>query len=286
MKKYLVLFILSGLFSYAFADTAELNDDPNNIVTQINNSLSFYVAGQHIDYKEYADSRVVDSQKGNLPGFIVELNKSIGGLVLTFDANYFQGSLTYDGSTWGGTPLSFEGKHTVYGYSWQLAYPFAVQNNLILGPVAKIGYREWDRNTDAASHPGDYEEAYMNYYAQLGFDLGAMVNDSFYIDNTLLFGSTFNARMAPSAMPLGYQAPMFNLGSEPIFTDKLQANYAPFSNLLLKAFVQFNMFSFGQSKDYLVGYDQQGNPVNLHEPHSTTTDTTLGLGVGYSFAGI
>lgn len=70
--------------------------------------------------------------------------------------------------------------------------------------------------------------------------------------------------------------PILSLGAEPDFTVKLQGNYEMSSNLLLRAFVSYDSFSFGQFERF----------QSLYEPHSTTTDTTLDLGIGYSFAGV
>ena len=123
----------------------------------------------HLEYKEKDSSgNFLDEDTAYLSGLSGEARYETGTIWTRVTAQYCSsGWAKYDGATQDGTPLVMYTKEKIYQYEGDLGYKALNASTATLTPYIGIGYRIWDRGSNALP---DYEEKYTWNYGSVGFD--------------------------------------------------------------------------------------------------------------------
>jgi hypothetical protein len=280
LKKRIICFsILIGLSSAAYSGPlpsieaqADINHSLSSHLWQ-DNQVHFNLYGEQIHYRELLENgTVLDSEKGTIPGASLRVSHRFSDYVLALEMHYASGTLRYDGATWGGTPLSFNGQHAIYGTYLQAKRPFRLNENIILSPLLRLGYRDWYRATDANTRPGDYSEEYQNSYLAAGIDFKYLINHSLYLDLSGAVGRIFSATV--EANPLGYDETL-KLGADWYYTLGARIGFQFNPQWIVSLFGDYSHFGYKKSLPDL--------QAGVYEPRSKTQDFKYGLGLSYYF---
>ncbi len=136
-----------------------------------NRGLTLGVAydGSHLAYSEEGpNGGCLDKDTAWLNGLALEARYETSVIWTRFTAQYLNsGWANYDGSTQDGTPLSMFTRERIYQYEGDFGYKALDLHTSTLTPYAGLGYRIWDRGSDALP---DYEEKYTWVYFAAGAD--------------------------------------------------------------------------------------------------------------------
>jgi hypothetical protein len=269
-----VVFVFMGCMSMAYAESS------SRYFPEINQrAFDLGASTQHLSYKEFSGSGVVlDREYGNVPMARASLSipfTHVRGHPLTFslDGDFSNGRLTYDGATWGGTPLKFQAKHRIYDYVSGLSYLYASSASWAIEPMMSLGYHRWHRGVDAAAHPGHYGEFYSHYNWFVGGVFRYALTPKIHVASTIRFGRTFSAEISVEDMGGGFSIPAASLGNKPAFSCVEDVRWQATPDWSVHAFVAYMRFAYGKSPISSGG---------TYEPDSRTSSTNYGLAVTYN----
>jgi len=246
-------------------------------------SLEVSLSGLKFNYKEYSSGNVLDSESSsfnNLYGINVRYSKEIGKFILNSNFEYNRGTTHYNGSTWGGTPLSLT-KHNVYLYNLNLIGKYSLfanktstgKNNLYV--LGGLGYRFWNRGT--SDYSGDYNEQYKWPYYLLGGEIKTQFNNKFVIGLQAYYQKAINPKMKSY---LGSGA-TYNLGKTYGYRVSIPIKYALKTNYGIVFRYIYDYWKI--SKSDIQNVTLSGISVPTYEPDSKTRNQYLNIGFYYNF---
>ena len=178
----------------------------------ISSNFSFGLSSSNYLYKEYNDNgKVIDSETADdLYNFSLSYGKQFTPKhSLKLSLNYLFGVFTYDGSTWSGTPITYNTYNnylinilTNYKYTQPINNSYTIKYNL------GIGYRLWARGYDE-NNPNDYREYYKWFYASTGIDNIIKITNN--IDSNIFI--KYNQAINPTLKVMLGNNPTLNLGN-------------------------------------------------------------------------
>jgi len=145
------------------------------------NSVEVMLSSLKFNYKEYVNSTYLDGDSSSFSkmlGLKVSLTQKIKKFKLDEKFEYNRGETHYDGSTWGGTPLSLTKKNVNLLNAKLIASYLMMDDETSLGSgqfylSAGLGYRRWNRGK--SDYVGDYNEKYYWPY----YLVGANIDETF-----------------------------------------------------------------------------------------------------------
>jgi opacity protein-like surface antigen len=253
-------------------------------ILSANNQAGIAFATTNFDYLETVSGAKFDSEGGWVPGVNVSLSLMNNMLVNNF---YFRADYTHlDGKTdyvggYNETPTS---PATPYGsvkakspavvddIDFRFGKGFELSRNFMATPYLGAGYHDWQRNVG-------YQEEYTNGYVGAGLMLQWSPINRFVLSANGLVGTTFDSHIVTGgSLPIDVA-----LGESTIYRVGLSGDYALTRSIHVNAGVEYVDFAYGKSAVTVFSDGQHNYYVN--EPDSTTKNTTVKVGVGYSFGG-
>jgi opacity protein-like surface antigen len=283
----------SALAAGLSTGSAGLKDGPAWVpasIIEANNQIAIQFAATNFDYTETGDparglSGTLDTERNWVPGVSVELSLMRDWIVSNF---YFNARYTYLGGT-----TDYRGERvfdayeypTEYGsvslkngaavndFDFRLGKGFEVQPNLMVTPYLGVGYHDWQRKVN------DGEE-YSNGYVGGGMLVQWAPASGFVLSAHGLIGSAFGSYIdvLGSYHPASVMATIGGvfsgpLGDSAIYRVGLSADYALTRTIHLNAGVEWVDYKYGESAIY----------DGWYEPDSSTSNTTVRVGLGYAF---
>lgn len=254
--------ILTGAPHFAWADLAGIKAS--------NNQIGFQAVSTHVDYTERDDFGILDTERGNVPGFALSYSAMWqNNYYLQLQHGRSEGHTRYVGQplvggTGYGSVVDRSGA-TMTDYSVRVGRGFAISDAVMLTPYGELGHHRWERGVnDGETYTHDY------------FGIGALAQYSpmpkLVLTANLLAGRTFHADIdVDGAAPFAFSAP---LGNSDLYKAGLAADYAFTQNFHGMVGVDYSTFNYGDSDVSAGGY---------YEPDSKTHYTTVRIGVGYAF---
>jgi hypothetical protein len=256
-------------------------------------SLVLVNAGElHIDlmgsflktnYKEYKNSEVLDSESSkylDMKGLTLDVYKdfeSKNRVVLGIEYN--MGSTTYNGSTWGGTPLEFKRKNS-YLLNSKILYESFLKTYEYSSYIEKmyfdlgVGYRYWNRGK--SDYAGDYDERYKWPYFIIGFSATETFS-KFDYETSFFYHRAVSPEMDAD---LGSGA-TFDLGKTDGYRFELPIRYHLATNYGITFKYTYDYWKIGKSDSESVTFSD-GNYL-VYEPDSKTKNQYLNLGIYLNF---
>ena len=235
------------------------------------NSLEYYLFSINMDYREfdqngaYLDGDSCGFGKLNGIGIKYSATKNISYFL---KIEYANGKTHYDGSTWGGTPLSLTKKNV---YIWNLEGGIKPINNPM---YLSIGYRYWNRGK--SDYQGDYDEQYYWPYMGIGYFYVVKLNKIFFTSD-LAYQYAINPKIN---VHLG-SGTTLNLGYTSGLKFQLKAFYPYSDNIMLSFMYRYQFWHINRSESGSIILD--GSNTQIVEPESFTRNQYLGIGVVYKY---
>ncbi|ACM92153.1 hypothetical protein NAMH_1021 [Nautilia profundicola AmH] len=234
-------------------------------------NIEYYLYSINFDYKEYSSSGVYldgeSSNFGSLNGIGVKYSDRTS-LPFYLKGEYAYGSTHYDGSTWGGTPLSLT-KDGVYLINLEGGiHPF--RNPYYLA----FGYRYWNRGK--SDYPGDYDEQYYWSYFSFGY---------FYIFKIrkVFLTTDFQYQLAinPKLDAHIGSGTTLDLGTTEGLKFQIASYFKYNSRIMISLMYRYQFWHINRSDPASVVLN--GTTTYIVEPESFTRNQYLGIGVLYKF---
>lgn len=254
---------------------------PGGDIVRANNQVSADFVETYIDYGPEFLTGVgapLDTEKGWVPG--VRVTGSLMQNFGSFCNIYLMGSFTYlNGSTqyWasGGPVTANTDGATVNNFDFRIGKGFGPSSNFMLTPYLGVGSNWWNRLLNG---PFGYDEKYSHAYVGGGLLVQFSPAPRWVISADGLIGEAFDSSMTASPTPGGVAIPglftTFTLGNNPVYMVGASVDYAFTEHWHANAGVDYSYFSYGQSAP---------NAAGFLEPNSTTSYTTVSIGVGYGW---
>jgi len=226
----------------------------------------FYTYTVIMDYKEYVNGAVIDKDTtnfGELNGIGVEYTKK-DRINLKLKMEFAYGTSTYDGATWGGTPVTNK-QDDVYIFNAEA----------MVGKIFYIGlgYRLWNRGT--SSNPGDYNEKYYWPYFAIKYDYPFVTKNFAFVPSI-----TYQTALSPKMKVELGNNPVLDLGA----TDGYNINlplYFKTKKVVWYLFYRYQYWHISKSDDAVL---KVGNTINvIYEPESETRNQYIGAGIVLNF---
>ncbi len=249
------------------------NTFDRNCFQEVNNNISIIPSGQYFKYDEFLPSgRVTDNDGGTLYGITVDLKRSIDTFVLGLSGSFYKGNVQYEFFPIDQPPLIQNPEQKLLNYSLSLSRPLMIKNfGVVIEPIVKLGYRQWNRDTNPENTTASYEEIYFNYFYAGGIGLSSFIKKIYiYID--FLAGRTLQPQNG--VYVLQQLGPIVRLGAKSRFESSMWLRYAISKKWMLVSFVNYTKFRYGPSSPVT---DPTG------EPPSKTQQIKYGFGISYGF---
>jgi len=130
-------------------------------------SIGPAVLGFH--YREQApDGSALDRERGALPGFCAALSQSAGRLFVRMAGCYYHGTVSYDGHTQSGVPVSTDTDESLGDGRMEVGGRFGTPGARVYRVYGLVGYRRWDRTVRSTPTVNGLSEIYTWPYVGLG----------------------------------------------------------------------------------------------------------------------
>jgi len=232
-------------------------------------SLEFGVGYHYFDYKEDLPAPLKSTESGWLPSVYLSYTRmKKSDLFVKIYGDYASGDITFDGTTMGGTPISFsDSRQKLLKIEADFGYAFGVTEHFLLIPYVGYGYRYWERGqARITSTYIEYEEDYSWSYMPIGLKADYYINERWNIGGTIAIHIMFNGKMKIGDTE-------FDLGNKTGFYADLPVTYKFTSNWSIVGTPWYEYSEIGQS-NIVAGY---------YEPASKTNQYGFKLGVSYSY---
>jgi hypothetical protein len=243
--------------------------DQTDILTA-NNQIQLQAISTHVDYAEHDQFGILDSERGDVPGFGISYSAMWGNnyyLQLQYSRN--NGDTRYVGQaliggTGYGSVVDRSGA-TITDYSARLGRGFVLTDRMMLTPYGELGHHRWERGVNEG-------ETYTHDY----FGIGALAQYSpvpkLVLTANLLAGRTFNAHIdVAGSAPYAFSA---SLGNADLYKAGIAADYAFTQNFHGTLGLDYTSLDYGDSAVSSGGF---------YEPDSRTRNTSINVGIGYAF---
>lgn len=248
------------------------------------NNFTIGVSGLKMDYTEVDSSgSFLDKDSSNLSDIVgieaslsFPLSKNFNGNIY---GSYHNGSSSYDGATWGGTPLSFTHTDvTIINMEGTIDYDLIEKSHsspLSMKIKTGLGYRNWDRGM--SDYVGSYNEIYSWAYGIIGTNLSYDLNKNVNIGLNFDYKKSFYGNLE-----IGLDSKT-NLALDNVdgMTFSIPVEYKISNSFSLITEAKYEIWNIKQSdpKNVVIS----GTPVTIFEPESETKNTYLGIKAKFSF---
>lgn len=125
----------------------------------------------YFDYQETGDAgQVLNEETGDIPGVYIAWSPDLGSrLWLRLEASYASHSLTYDGQTQAGAPLTTSTHERLIHYDGRVGGQW-FQGNLAVRPYLSARYQRWDREIQPTPTTLGLNEYYRWWEAGAGVE--------------------------------------------------------------------------------------------------------------------
>lgn len=287
MKITLRALIAAGICWTYFCHPAHANE----AIIDSNNEIGISAGNENFQYHEHNEfppgesvrdvnpPHWLDSNVGNMPAINLHLSRQgplfgISDVFTSIDLTYAKGNTTYVGNSVQYEWLSYHGPDISRVYSplrfnspgWTADAAVKVGKGIPLGsrwqltPYLTAGAHVWNRDSN---YPHNY---YSHGQAGIGFML------QYSPISRLVLGLDASAQEAFSSK-VSENGEVYDLGSKPILTGKISADYAMTRHWHVTASYTVSQFRYGHSQ-----------VINgVWEPSDVTTTQTVMGGLAYSF---
>lgn len=223
---------------------------------------------ENASWDEYISGTKVVHEHGPRITFTDTLAYKLGRYDSWTSFKYFKStSMTYDGQTMGGTPVSTDVDYNGFDLDTNIAYPVGVQSRVLAG----LGVKSWSR--EIKNPAGTQKEDYTSWYVKAGMDykffpeltVSAVAKLPFYTTEDAHFGD-FGAENNPALKPKA------TLGA------LLEAKYQLHDNMNIAAYYDYTKFN--QSSDVTLDFGG-GATATAYQPKSV--EKLLGVRLDYRF---
>jgi hypothetical protein len=244
-----------------------------------NNQIAAQFVTTNFDYLETDAGMKVDSEGGWVSGAGASItwqgNFAVKNFYFNAQYTYLNGKTDYVGSLLGGGAYgSATGKNgaTVNDIDFRIGRGLEIGGNLQLTPYLGFGYHDWQRGANTG-------EEYWHAYAGAGLLVQWNPVAGLVLSGHGLAGGTFDSQISIHTIPGpgGITGSTLTLGRADTERLGFAADYAVTPRIHVNAGVEWVHFSYGQSN-----LDPTGTYL---EPESRTNNTTVKVGVGYSWGG-
>jgi hypothetical protein len=230
------------------------------------------------NYKEYGNSGVLDSESSkfnDIKGIDFSINQYFNKNKITLNLEYNRGETHYNGTTWGGAPLSLT-RNNAYLYNTNLIFNYFIFNdktdfgegNLYLS--GGFGYRYWNRGK--SDYSGDYNEKYKWSYYLIGFN----ANENFSkIDFDINF--YYQRAISPKMDADLFGGITYDLGKTDGYRFEFPIRYHLSKNYGLMAKYIYDYWKINKSTPVII------NNLITYEPESKTKNQYINIGFYYNF---
>jgi hypothetical protein len=277
MKKLILIAVLMIISIPTFSQAA----------STAGSSLQLGVGYRYFDYKEDLPAALRSTESGWLPDVNLSYTyKKKSNFYARIYGDYASADITFDGTTMGGTPISFSDSHQkFFKFEADFGYAVGVADNFLLIPYIGYGYRYWERGQarKTATYT-TFEEDYSWSYIPIGLKADYDINERWNIGGTIAINIMFNGKMKayPSKVIAGVNDPEFDLGNKIGFYVDLPITYKLTSNWSIVGTPWYEYSEIGQSNNVNITYG--GTVVGYaYEPGSKTNQYGFNLGASYSF---
>jgi len=234
-------------------------------------NVEYYLYSVDMNYKEYdTNGAYLDGESshfGELNGIGIKYT-SKESLWFYLKGEYAYGSTTYNGATWGGTPVVLN-KKDVYLLNFEGGiYPY--RNPYYIA----LGYRYWNRGK--SDYPGDYDEQY--YWPYLGFGYSYIFKiHKLFLTADFAYQYAINPKLDTH---LG-SGTTLDLGPTEGLKFELKGLINYENNIMFTFFYRYQYWNIDRSAPSSI--ELNGNTVYIVEPESVTRNQYLGVGLLYKF---
>jgi hypothetical protein len=236
--------------------------------------------GPELSYIQYEEPGVM-KEKGMMYGIGASYayhNK----LMLKGEGKFSFGFLNYDGTTWGGSPMTI---NDIPNYMWEfrglIGYDFAVLETTTITPYLGLGYRYLNDNSQQKSSSG-YKRESNYYYTPIGV---TVTND---LKNSWIIGLTVEYDLFWKGIQKSYLSDLDPRSNNP--ENNQNSGYGIKGSILVKKSVGRVTFLFEPFIRYwnIAESDLQKITLNgvdtgwvLYEPKNNSTEVGLKFSVGF-----
>ncbi len=283
LKKWLVS-LLIVMMALVYVHPTAAADRP---VYANESSFELGMTYNYFDYKEDINPPGKSNENGWLPGIYFDYAFRKKSIIYTkVHFNYSAADVTYDGSTRGGTPITYSDQAAkLFRFEWDIGYPIPIGNDFTLIPYTGYGYRYWSRSqARATSTYISYKEVYNWHYIPVGIKADYKINDRWNIGGSVaanfMFGGKMTAYLSESIG--GLNDVDFTLGNKVGFYTELPVTFRFTKNWALVLTPWYEYSAIGKSDNAAVTF---GSTVlgYAYEPDSNTHQYGINLGVNLSF---
>lgn len=256
-----LLCLILPLSQLAYADTIEVTP-----------SLYYF------QYQEFdSGNRVLDEEKGLLPGLKLVFNHSVSGGIIETHGSFFSGEVDYKGQTQSGAPHVTDTSERLIklGLKWRPNETESIPGRLFLG----FQYWDWDRDIQTRNGVLGLHEIYTWNELELGlkFESEIKQHSGYWLEISAFY--VFNPKLE---LLLPSSNLNLNLGQEPGFRIRAGKTWGNTDGL----YGSFNLFAeyweFGRSNTVFTN-DFFGQAAFLVEPRSESLHTGLELSINFQF---
>jgi hypothetical protein len=303
LMKCLFCLIFLILFAPAFAGSADFSQQPVgppaassapssgepgvSAAPSRNSSIQLGFTYSDFDYREDLDPPHKSTESGRLKGGYGFYEYSApshayGKLFL----GYSDSDVTYDGSTQGGTPLTFsDSRQKIFKFEVNVGYSIPLGKNTSIIPFLGYGYHYWERGQGRITPAFiEYEEDYHWNYIPLGFKIEHALADRLKLGFTAQMNCMYNGKMKVRTSEVGLTGNdgTFELGNRVGFYLELPLRFDLTKWLFINVTPWYQYIRIGESDrlDLVLGNQVVGY---AYEPSSRTNWYGINLGVGFSF---
>jgi hypothetical protein len=289
--------IISVVASTSIATADEIEAPFQNSSWHLTPTLLVGIEHFHYSEGDQQPAIVLDSQSGVLPTahLSVEVTSPRSRFYARATFGFTDGSMTYDGATQGGTPLS----GPTSGYMTDIEAIAGgrgnIARNIWLGGYLGFGHHTWERDLRPIGTAG-YLEDYAWSYLPVGVVLDVAITPRLTVtaDASLEFGVQAGTNLHISDFPLTAttQADPLDVGLNVDLGERLQISgkYALTREIRLIAVAGIETFQIDDGPQTLLTVNglpvtdsMTGMPLGLAEPFSKTTRYTFDIGASYTF---
>jgi hypothetical protein len=266
-----------------FSDVSEFvkSSDEVEAMTEnkaiLHSSVEFGFMYYYYDYKETLPPPLKSTESGWLPGIYLSYDyKKASDIYFKLYGTIAGGNLTYDGTTFSGTPASFNHSQFLFKFEGDIGYTAPINEKLLLIPYTGYGYRYWRRGeTETIAGVTFIKEVYTWSYVPVGIKVDYAIDDKWNIGGNAAVHFMFGGRMTAYFSETDSALPdlEFDLGNVPAYYFEIPVSYKFDKNWTITGTLWYEYSEIGKS-----------NVVSgLYEPDSTTNQYGINVGVSYLF---
>lgn len=252
-----------------------------------NSSIQLGFTYSDFDYREDLTPPKKSTESGRLKGGYAFYEYSApshvyGKLFFGYSAD----DITYDGSTQGGTPLTFsDSRQRIFKFEANMGYSIPLGEKTAVIPFLGYGYHYWERGQSRITPTFiEYEENYHWHYIPLGLKLEHALTDRLKLGFTAQMNCMFDGKMEALTSRVGLTGNdgTFELGNRVGFYLELPVRIDLTKWLFINVSPWYQYIRIGESNrlnlvlgNMVIGY--------AYEPSSRTHWYGVNLGLGFSF---